>query len=235
LRSVPVWVTVAVLALILFGLFAWYKYQLVHASRALEQRIAAIGAMRPPPAPAIKPLRLKELLSAEIARGTVSVEEDDRHSAVTFRGDDMFVPGQARLSAAILPVLAKVAEEINQVSGAVQVTGHSDNQPIRTREYPNNLVLSEKRAAAAAQVLQDKGIVASRLKIEGRGDTVPLADNAIAAGRARNRRVDIVVTQGNTPLDVAPTRSASAAVAPAVAPSPAPAAFNAQPARNTGR
>lgn len=196
LRSVPVWVTASVLALAVLGLFAWYKYQLLHAGTDVEQRIEAIGKLRPPPAPPVKPLRLKELLSAEIARGTVSVDEDDRHSAVTFKGDDMFVPGQARLSSKIVPVLTKVADEINQVTGSVQVTGHSDNQPIKTREFPDNQTLSEKRAAAAAQVLQEKGVLASRLKVEGRGDAAPLADNATAAGRAKNRRVDIVVTQG---------------------------------------
>jgi type VI secretion system protein ImpK len=200
LRSVPVWVTGSLLALVLFGLFAWYKYQLLQMSADVEQRIAAIGRMRPPvapPAPPVKPLRLKELLAAEIARGTVSVDEDTRRSAVTFKGDDMFVPGQARLSARILPVLAKVADEINQVSGSVQVTGHSDNQPIKTREFPDNQILSEKRAAAVAAVLLSKGVVASRIRTEGRGDTVPIADSATAAGRARNRRVDIVVTQGD--------------------------------------
>jgi type VI secretion system protein ImpK len=200
LRSVPVWVTGALLALVLFGLFAWYKYQLLQMSADVAQRIAAIGRMRPspaPPAPPVKPLRLKELLAAEIARGTVSVDEDARRSAVTFKGDDMFVPGQARLSARILPVLGKVADEINQVSGSVQVTGHSDNQPIKTREFPDNQVLSEKRAAAVAAVLLDKGVVASRIRTEGRGDTVPIADSATAAGRARNRRVDVVVTQGD--------------------------------------
>lgn len=196
LRSVPVWVTASVLALALLGLFAWYKYQLLNTSADVEARIAAIGKLRPPPAPPVRPLRLKELLSADIARGTVSVDEDDNHSAVTFKGDDMFVPGQAKLNPKIVPVLTKVADEINQVTGAVQVIGHSDNQPIRTREFPNNQTLSEKRAAAAAQVLQDKGVPLSRLKVEGRGDTAPLADNATAAGRARNRRVDIVVTQG---------------------------------------
>ncbi|SCX68205.1 type VI secretion system protein ImpK [Variovorax sp. EL159] len=196
LRSVPVWVTGSLLALILFGLFAWYKYQLLRMSADVEQRIAAIGQMRPPPVPPVKPLRLKELLAPEIARGTVSVEEDERRSAVTFKGDDMFVPGQARLNAKILPVLGKVADEINQVSGSVQVIGHSDNQPIKTREFPNNQVLSEKRAAAAAAVLLDKGVEPSRVRTEGRGDTVPIADSATAAGRARNRRVDIVVTQG---------------------------------------
>ncbi|MDB5829582.1 MAG: hypothetical protein JWQ73_3802, partial [Variovorax sp.] len=72
----------------------------------------------------------------------------------------------------------------------------SDNQPIKTREFPDNQALSQKRAAAAAQVLQDKGVVSSRLKIEGRGDTAPVADNATFAGRARNRRIDIIVIQG---------------------------------------
>ncbi len=198
LRSIPVWVTASVLALALLGLFAWYKYRLVQTTVDVEQRIDAIAKMRPPPvvAPPTRSLRLKELLSAEIARGTVSVDEDDRHSAVSFKGDDMFVAGQARLNPKILPVLAKVADEINQVTGTVQVTGHSDNQPIKTREFPDNQALSQKRAAAAARVLQDKGVDSSRLKIEGRGDSAPVADNATLAGRARNRRIDIVVIQG---------------------------------------
>ncbi|QFZ85860.1 type VI secretion system protein TssL [Variovorax paradoxus] len=196
LRSVPVWVTGSVLTLILFGLFAWYKYQLLQSSTDLQQRIAAIGRLRPPPAPPVKPLRLKELLASEIERETVSVDEDERRSIVTFKGDEMFVPGQARLSVRILPVLAKVADEINLVSGTVLITGHSDNQPIRTREFPDNQILSEKRAAAVAEVLTGKGVVPSRIQTEGRGATVPIADSATAAGRARNRRVDIMVTQG---------------------------------------
>ncbi|MET3494825.1 type VI secretion system protein TssL, long form [Variovorax boronicumulans] len=208
LRSVPVWVTGTVLLLVLFGLFAWYKYQLLQLSAGVEQRIAAIGRMRPPPA--VKPLRLKELLAAEIERGTVTVDEDERRSAITFKGDDMFVPGQARLNARVLPLLVKVAKEIKEVPGAVQITGHSDNQPIRTREFPNNQVLSEKRAAAVAAVLLEENVEASRIRTEGRGDTVPIADGATAAGRARNRRVDIVVTQGDA-------SSAAHAVAPVAA------------------
>ncbi len=196
LRSVPVWVTVTLLTLGLVGLFSWYKYQLRLTSDVVEARIRAIGAMQPPPAPPHKSLRLKELLSAEIARGTVSVEEDDDHSAVSFKGDDMFVPGQARMNPKILPVIAKVANEVNEVSGAVSVTGHSDNQPINTREFPDNQILSEKRAAAVAEVLKSNGVAPARLKVEGRGATVPMADNATPAGRSKNRRVDIVVTQG---------------------------------------
>lgn len=197
LRSVPVWVTGALLSLVLLGLFSWYSYLLQTTRIGVEERIRAIGALQPPPAPLRKPLRLKELLSTEITRGTVSVDEDDAHSAVSFRGDDMFVPGQARMNPKILPVIAKVAGEINEVAGSVQVTGHSDNLPIRTREFPDNLVLSEKRAAAVAGVLKDNGVAATRLQVEGRGDAQPVASNTTAAGRARNRRVDIVVTQGS--------------------------------------
>ena len=127
----------------------------------------------------------------------------------------MFVPGQARHSTRILPVLAKVADEINQVSGTVQITGHSDNQPIRTREFPDNQVLSEKRAQAVAEVLTGKGVVPSRIQTEGRGATVPIADSATAAGRARNRRVDIMVTQGT---GVSTNASAGPVKQPAVAP-----------------
>lgn len=188
--------TGSVLSLVLFGFFAWYKYQLLLLSAEVEGRIAAIGRMRPPPPPPARSLRLKELLAPEIARGTVSVEEDERRSAVTFKGDDMFVAGRARLNDRILPVLAKVADEIKQVPGAVQVTGHSDNQPIRTRDFPDNQVLSEKRAAAVADVLRGRGVAAARIRTEGRGDAVPLADNATVSGRAKNRRVDIVVAQG---------------------------------------
>jgi len=202
LRTVPVWVTASLLSLGLLGQYAWYKYQLVHSSTEVEASIRAIGALRPPPpppAPAHRSLRLKELLAPEIARGSVSVEEDDAHSAVSFKGDDMFVPGQARVNARLLPTIAKVASEINEVSGTVRITGHSDNRPIQTRQFPDNQALSEQRAAAVAEVLKGRGVALDRLVVEGRGDTQPMADNATAAGRARNRRVDIVVTQGDAP------------------------------------
>lgn len=196
LRSVPVWVTASLFSLALVGLFSWYKYQLLQTSLDVEAHIQRIGLLKPPPAPPRKSLRLKELLGAEIAAGTVSVEEDDAHSAVSFKGDEMFVPGQARMNPKILPVISKVAGEVNEVSGTVRVTGHTDSRPIKTREFPDNLALSEKRAEAVAEVLKTNGVVPSRLKVEGLGDTVPLSENKTAAGRAKNRRVDIVVTQG---------------------------------------
>lgn len=196
LRSMPVWITALLLASVLAGLFGWYKVRLDRQSDLVMQRIAAVDStpLPVPRVPAVPPLRLKQLLNNEIARGTVSVEEDARHSAVSFRGDSMFVAGQARIGEKSVATLEKVAREIARVPGEVGVSGHSDNQPIHTRQFPNNQVLSERRAEAVAQVLRDNGVDAARLKVEGKGDSEPLASDATAAGRARNRRVDVVVT-----------------------------------------
>jgi type VI secretion system protein ImpK len=193
LRAVPVWVTASVLGLAVFGQFAWYKYQLLFRTHDLEQQILAIGKIAPPEPP--KVLRLAVLLKDEIARGVVSVLEDATRSAVTFRGDDMFGGGKAEVNGAILPLLDKVAGEINKVTGKVTVIGHSDNVPIKTPRYPSNQALSEERAATVTEYLASKGVAKGRLEAIGKGANEPLGDNKTPAARAKNRRVEIVVTQ----------------------------------------
>jgi len=192
LRSVPVWATAACAVLFLFGLFAFYQYHLLSQRNALAARILAIG--KEAPAVPAQRLRLSILLKQEIARGLLTVAEDERRSVVVFRGDAMFVSGQARVRQEIDPILVKVAQEVARVGGRVTVTGHTDNQRIRSAEFPNNQVLSEKRAAYVAQILQAHGTPASRIQAVGRGDSQPVADNATAETRARNRRVEITVT-----------------------------------------
>ena len=194
IRAVPIWLSVTVLGLAAFGLFAWYKYQLSLRTHDLEQQIQAIAQITPPPPPKVV-LRLSELLKDEIARGQVQVEEDATHSAVTFRGDDMFGGGRADVNAKVHPLLDKVAAEIAKVPGKVTVTGHSDNQPIKTARFPSNQMLSEERAVHVAEYLAMRGVAQGRLESVGKGDTEPVADNATRDGRAKNRRVQIDVTQ----------------------------------------
>lgn len=195
LRTVPVWVSWSVMALAVFGVFSWNKYQLMQKTAALEQVILSIGKDVPAPPEPRATLRLAELLKPEIARGVVSVREDSTSSAVTFRGDDMFGGGKAEVSARMLPLLDKVAAEIAKVGGKVTVIGHSDNMPIRTAKFPSNQALSEERAATVTEYLAGRGVAKGRLEAIGRGDTAPLTDNRTPAARAQNRRVEIVVTQ----------------------------------------
>lgn len=189
----PVWITVAVLSVILLGMYGYFKYTLFLRSHAVQKQIADIGRLTPPPAPAPK-LNLKTLLGAEIASGTVSVDEDARHSAVTFRGDDMFRPGKAAVNSSMGPLIVKIAAEIAKVPGRVTIAGHTDNVPIRSRRYPSNHALSEERAVQVMQMLQAAGVPASRLEAFGKGDAEPVGDNRTTQGRAQNRRVSITVS-----------------------------------------
>lgn len=189
----PVWITATFLSVILLGIFGWFKYELMSRSAVVQTQIADIGRMTPPPAP--PQLHLKQLLKDEIAAGTVSVNEDARHSAVTFRGDAMFLPGGVTIKSAMAPLIAKIAGEIVKVPGKVTVLGYTDNLPIRSRQFPSNEALSEERATQVMQMLQAAGVPANRLEVVGKGDADPIGDNRTVQGRAQNRRVEIVVTQ----------------------------------------
>ncbi|MCC8395687.1 type VI secretion system protein TssL, long form [Paraburkholderia sp. MMS20-SJTR3] len=196
LRSVPVWASAGVAALTVFALFAWYKYELLTDTRTLDAKILSIGqAVKVEPTVVPQRLRLSVLLKNEIARGQVTVDEDERSSKVVFKGDYVFLPGQSRIRPELDPVLTKVAQEVVRVGGHVTVTGHTDNRPIRTAEFPNNQVLSEQRAAFVAAALKAHGMPADRVVAVGKGDTQPVADNATVEGRSRNRRVEVFVTQ----------------------------------------
>ncbi|SEJ70119.1 type VI secretion system protein TssL, long form [Paraburkholderia tropica] len=188
----PVWITFVVLGAILLALFGWFKYHLLNHSEQVEKQIIDIGRLTPPPAPRLP--HLKELLKAEIAAGTVSVDEDSQHSSVTFRGDAMFAPGGVSVNASMGPLIAKIANEIIKVPGKVSVTGYTDNVPIRSRQFASNDALSEERATQVMQMLQASGVQAGRLEAIGKGESDPVGDNATVQGRAQNRRVEITVT-----------------------------------------
>lgn len=189
----PVWITAVVLSIVLLALFGYFKYELLNRSAAVQKQIADIGRMTPPPAPPT--LHLKALLGNEIATGTVSVDEDTRHSSVTFQGDAMFPPGGVSVKGSMGPLIAKIAGEIAKVPGKVTVRGYTDNMPIRSRQFASNDALSEERATQVMQMLQAAGVPASRLEALGKGDADPVGDNKTAQGRAQNRRVEITVAQ----------------------------------------
>lgn len=192
-RALPVWVTALGMSLILLASFAYAKYRLATRTAAVQQDIATLGRLRPL---AERPgLHLKTLLKDEIAAAKVSVDEDEHHTAVTFHGDDMFVPGRSAVNASMVALIGRIAGEVRKVPGKVTVTGHTDNAPIRSRAFPSNQALSEARAQQVVQMLHGEGVPQFRLEAVGRGDTAPIADNRTPQGRARNRRVQIDVVE----------------------------------------
>lgn len=140
----------------------------------------------------------------------------------------LFDSGQALLKPEGEQVLKKVAEVIGQYTNRqVHVIGHTDNLPIRSsprNPYPTNWELSTGRATAAVRYLTEKaGFDPRRLGALGYGEFHPIADNSTAEGRARNRRIAIVVLPEEfAPSDV--TETPKPAKEPAATPKPAPAA-----------
>lgn len=102
-----------------------------------------------------------------------------------------FATGSANVASSFLPALRDVARSLNaHPNSTVRVVGHTDT--VGSAAY--NQKLSQDRALAVARILIRDGVSQSRLAYAGRGYNEPIATNASAAGRAQNRRVEIVIT-----------------------------------------
>jgi chemotaxis protein MotB len=114
----------------------------------------------------------------------------------------LFDSGSAVVKSGGRPTLAEIGRIIDQeASHPVQVEGHTDDQPINTSQYPSNWQLSGARAAAVVQTLNGAGVSGKRMSLAGYAAEHPVAGNATPAGRAQNRRVEIILTRlhGATP------------------------------------
>ena len=110
----------------------------------------------------------------------------------------LFASGSATLQPGADNLLAEVAQLLNlDSSHPITVEGHTDNQPISNAQFPSNWELSTTRATNVVRFLISQGVNRYRLGAVGYADLHPIASNATAAGRARNRRVEIVLMRLN--------------------------------------
>jgi chemotaxis protein MotB len=110
----------------------------------------------------------------------------------------LFASGQATLQPEGRPLLEEVGQLLNvDKSHPITVEGHTDNVPIATAQFPSNWELSTARATTVVRFLIAHGVGAGRLGAVGYADLHPIASDATAAGRALNRRVEIVLMRLN--------------------------------------
>ncbi len=137
---------------------------------------------------------LSEELKKEIEEGRIEISMQQRGLVVSFTQAALFPSGEAVISADALSGLEKLAAAMKKIPNPVRLEGHSDSVPIRTPRFRSNWELSAARSIALMEILSDRfGVPQERLSIAGYADTAPIASNDTAEGRARNRRVDIVL------------------------------------------
>ncbi len=137
---------------------------------------------------------LVEQLESEVRSGEIEIEELRGRLQVRAMDQILFDSGSVEIKPRGRAVLAKIATQLAKISDRrVRVEGHTDNVPIATARFPTNWELSVGRAAIVARFLAEQGVSAPRLEASGFGEFQPIASNAEPAGRARNRRIEIVL------------------------------------------
>jgi chemotaxis protein MotB len=137
---------------------------------------------------------LAKELSSEIEKNTVHLKMEKRGLVVSFAQTLLFDSGGAEAFESSYSALDKVAQAIRRLPNPVRLEGHTDSVPIHNSRYHSNWELSAARSIAVLELLAVRGgVERERMSIGGYADVAPLESNETPEGRARNRRVDIVV------------------------------------------
>jgi len=196
LRLVPLWVVAAACAVLLIGTYLFFNARLNERSSAVNTTLANLGLER---LEAATPVRLDApasglaaLLAPQIQQGLIQVEEQGERTVITTTVPDLFTSGSARVSSRYEALIHQIGAAASRVPGRIVVTGHTDDQPVRSFQFHDNYELSRARAQQVVNLLKHD-LDPSRIESGGKGDSDPRYKPASSPeNRARNRRVEIV-------------------------------------------
>lgn len=139
--------------------------------------------------------RIRQDLAKEIQAGKAEVMRDGAKIIIRLAEQGSFRSGNADLQPGFMSLLGEVSKTVSSSKGRVFIEGHTDNVPVVFNErFRSNWDLSGARAGAVADYMSTQGgLGAGRLSVSGFADTKPIDSNDSAAGRARNRRIEIII------------------------------------------
>jgi chemotaxis protein MotB len=155
-------------------------------------------------------------LEGEVAAGQVQIQRLRDGIHVNLSQDILFATGSAELDAQGRDVLTRVSGQLAKAGHRVEVEGHTDDVPIGgalARTYPTNWELAGARAARVVRLFEEQGVDRATMAAVSFGEMRPLASNADAEGRARNRRIEIRLLPGDEPTSM-PAKIGDAATTP---------------------
>ncbi len=137
---------------------------------------------------------MEHMLSDQIAQHTVAIQMGKDGLVISLREAGFFSSGSAIPHAQTLPVMRQIAQVLGPTRYDVRVEGDTDNVPIHNEAFDSNWELSAARATHIGRILLETNAIApERLSVAGYAEYHPVASNNTEAGRAENRRVDLVI------------------------------------------
>lgn len=204
--GIPVWVAAAVGGAMVVALFATLAYLLSQQAGRTQNGIAMMHfnlpdvtiersapVERTPPPPPVVVDRLDDIRTALEGQ---EVEVDVKNEWILIRlGSALrFASGRAELENDLSALATAIGVVLNEQPGPIRIVGHSDSVPLSGRgRFKTNEELSQARAQTVTDLVTANLDDKERVSVEGKGPVDPIADNATAEGRARNRRVEIMI------------------------------------------
>jgi chemotaxis protein MotB len=167
----------------------------------------AISAPQRPMAPALLD-ELQTNLIDERRAGFLTLAVELRGVVIALNDQTLFKPGEAQVRASAEISFDRIGRLLSRYPNHILLEGHTDSVPIHNKRFQSNWELSTARSMAVMQLLEQRsGLPGSRFSIGGSADNAPLSTDATEPGRARNRRVDIVVLGNSADLIERPVGS----------------------------
>lgn len=148
---------------------------------------------------------LRKALDEEIEQGLIDMEVTDQRIILMVREKGSFLSGSADLIEPFKVMVNKISEVFSDFDGIIIVSGHTDNVPIKTYRFRSNWELSSSRAVSVIhELIKDKVLKNKRFEIAAFADTQPVDSNDTALGRAKNRRVEIMMDYSKSTVAKSP-------------------------------
>jgi chemotaxis protein MotB len=145
---------------------------------------------------------IRKALSNEIMNGLIDLDVKEKRIILRVRERGSFPSGSADMMLPFKNIINRIGQVFGDFKGTIIVSGHTDNLPIHTDRFRSNWELSSSRAVSVLHELsKDSHLMKKRFQIAAYADTQPIDTNTTPAGRAKNRRVEIMLDYTDSPDD----------------------------------
>jgi type VI secretion system protein ImpK len=211
--QVPFWAITGIIGMALFALYLMLRTVLGVQAESVAQTmrqlappvsITARNDIVIPPTP-LPPTptqnsqleRIRATLAPSISAEILSLEATPNQVIIRIPDRMIFAPERATIRDDFRPIALRIALALDTEKGTIKVIGHTDDTPLASNRYTSNFALSLDRAKAVTALIRRSLTQPDRIEGEGKGADAPLEQNDTAEGRAKNRRIEIVIPRSD--------------------------------------